>query len=295
MSIDLAERVTTKLIATNDIPSDCLRLRGKSGRQSKTGKKLGRTSAATMDETSDHSDDDNVLMHRRKPTKKTAQKHSMSKPRISSEESADEFRVLDSSEESSDDEILAGTNGKASVKGKTRGSGRNKTPLGIIEEEQPSAEKSSNRAPDTGHKANASDTVQEPSASRAPPTPINKPRRVEPASCPGGVVRHKPGDKSKETPGDQHPGKRGGAEVAAPSSPKKPTKTQTQGKKRPAEEQLDESPAKCTKVQAKGKKCPAEDLLDESPAKCTRSKTTDVPPKRSKKPNSKYAGNFVHS
>ncbi|KAG2336361.1 hypothetical protein BDR05DRAFT_1005931 [Suillus weaverae] len=201
-----------------------------------------------MEETSDHSDDDNVLMHRRKPTNKTAQKHSASEPRISSEESADQFRVLDTSEESLDDEILAVTNGKASVKGKTRGSGRNKTPFGIIKEELPSAETSSNRAPDTRCMANAGDMDQVPSASRVPPTPMDNPRKVGPASHPGGPVRHKPGSKSKETPGDQHLGKRGGAKVAAPSSPKKLTKMQTWGKKCPAKEQLDESPTKCTKV-----------------------------------------------
>ncbi|KAG1777148.1 hypothetical protein EV702DRAFT_1045540 [Suillus placidus] len=145
--------------------------------------------------------DKEVKLPVRQPTKKTAQKHSVSKPRISLEESADEFRVPDSSEESLDDKFPVATNGNASVKY-------------------------------TGHKANASDMVQEPSASRAPPTPMDNPRRVGPTYHPGGVVRCK----------------RGGAKVTAPSSPKKLTKTQTQCKKHPAEEQLDESPTKCTKV-----------------------------------------------
>jgi hypothetical protein len=68
-----------------------------------------------------------------------------------------------------------------------------------------------------------------------------------------------------------------------------------QGKKRGREAALEGLPEKRVRTEVKTKKRAAEGRLEESPAKRTRSKTAEVPPKRSKKPNSRYAGNFVKS
>ncbi|KAG2341411.1 hypothetical protein BDR05DRAFT_949740 [Suillus weaverae] len=66
------------------------------------------------------------------------------------------------------------------------------------------------------------------------------------------------------------------------------------GKERGIEVALQGSPEKRVWVEVNRKKRSAEDPLEGSLAKWTRSKTTDVPLKRSKKPNSRYT-NFVQS
>ncbi|KIK32098.1 hypothetical protein CY34DRAFT_19293 [Suillus luteus UH-Slu-Lm8-n1] len=119
--------------------------------------------------------------------------------------------------------------------------------------------------------SNASDrlaTAEDPSASRAPPTPVDKPRRVGPASRTTGT-----------TP-------RGASRVK---------EVQLQGKKCGREDAEQGSPPKCARAEVKSKKRSAEDHIQELPAKRTRSKTAKVARKRSKKPNSRYAGNFVKS
>jgi hypothetical protein len=109
-----------------------------------------------------------------------------------------------------------------------------------------------------------SSRAKEQSASQAPPTPLEKPRRVGPASRTVGA--------SKQT-------------VDPP----------IQGKKQSRDDDSHESPEKHVRVEKNSKKCPAGDAVQESPAKRTRSKTAEVPQKRSKKPNSRYTNNSVKS
>lgn len=218
---------------------------GRGKRANRTRKKTGV--AMDHDDASDMSDEDDIRVSRSKPTKN----HRKSKPRVSSGESADEFKA--SSDESSDDEIPAVKKGKATVKDKTGESGRRnavanrKTILEVVPEEEEDRRATGGRTTEPTQKANV---FIDQSASRAPPTPLDNPRRVGPASRPGGALKRKPGNDK---------------DVSDPTN----------------------------KVQAKGKKRPAEDHLLESPAKRTRSKTAEVLPKRSKRPNSRYAVNFV--
>ncbi|KAG1849739.1 hypothetical protein F4604DRAFT_1934766 [Suillus subluteus] len=68
-------------------------------------------------------DEDNVLAHRQKLSKKTAKKPNKSRSWVYSEESSDGFSAPDSSDKSSDDEMPATGKGKAPVKDKTGESG----------------------------------------------------------------------------------------------------------------------------------------------------------------------------
>ncbi|KAG1767940.1 hypothetical protein EDD22DRAFT_844275 [Suillus occidentalis] len=102
------------------------------------------------------------------------------------------------------------------------------------------------------------------STSHAPPTPIEKPRRVEPASWIAGTSQQV-------------------------------TKVQLQGKKHGRDAALEGLPKKRIRTQIKTKKYSAEDWLQESQVKRTRSKMAEVPLKRSKKLNLRYASNFVKS
>ncbi|KAG2738707.1 hypothetical protein P692DRAFT_20757936 [Suillus brevipes Sb2] len=112
--------------------------------------------------------------------------------------------------------------------------------------------------------AQPSSRAKEQSALQAPPTPLEKPCRVGPASRTVG--------SSKQT-------------IDPP----------VQGKKRSRDDDSHESPEKHVWVEKNSKKRPAGDAVQESPAKRTRSKTAEVPQKRSKKPNSRYTDNFVKS
>ncbi|KAG1887970.1 uncharacterized protein F5891DRAFT_987929 [Suillus fuscotomentosus] len=100
----------------------------------------------------------------------------------------------------------------------------------------------------------------EPSAFRYLEPPVDNPRRVGLASHPTGQLRTTQSGRS--------------------NAAKKPvTKKYVQNKS--------------SKIAPRGKKCPAEDQLQDSPAKWTRSQTVNIPTKRLKKPNSRYATNFV--
>ncbi|KAG1863241.1 hypothetical protein DFJ58DRAFT_725142 [Suillus subalutaceus] len=227
-----------------------------------------------VDDTSDSSDEDGVLTRRQKPSKKTAKKHWKSKSQVSSDESTNLIGMPDSSDKSLDDEMLATRKGKCLVKEKTS------RPVKIIAPPE-------NREPATGfwaklakNMAKAAKISQEPSASRVPPTPLDKPRKVGPASHPGSALRSKLGDHSN---------------VVEPSSSQESPRHLNLTKWHGAEIVSHDSPHRRTRVQTKGKKQPAEDPLDESLAKHTRSKTADVQPNRSKKPNSRYAANFDRS
>ncbi|KAG2743348.1 hypothetical protein P692DRAFT_20878746 [Suillus brevipes Sb2] len=74
-----------------------------------------------------------------------------------------------------------------------------------------------------------------------------------------------------------------------------PTPLEKPRQKRSRDDDSHESPEKRIWVEKNSKKCPAGDAVQESLAKCTRSKTAEVPQKRSKKPNSRYTDNFVKS
>ena len=135
--------------------------------------------------------------------------------------------------------------------------------VGVRQKTQPAKETAA--ASKTKPKAaQPSSRAEEPSASQAPPTPLEKPRRVGPASRTVGA--------SKQT-------------VDPP----------VRGKKRSRDNESHESPEKRVRVEKNSKKRPAGDAVQESPAKRTRSKTAEVPQKRSKKPNSRYTDNFVKS
>ncbi|KAG1868422.1 hypothetical protein F4604DRAFT_1927292 [Suillus subluteus] len=229
----------------------------KSGGKGKTRKRPGQKSTAMVDDSSHSSEEDNILAHRQKLSKKTAKKPNKSRSRVYSEESSDGFSTPNSSDKSSDDEMPATGKGKAPVKDKT-------------EQDNP---------PVTFRGLNkALERAQEPSASRVLPTASDIHRRVGPASRPGGALRCKPGDHSKAV------------DLPSPQETTGYLNLRKRGKSA-----LQSSPEKRARVQTKGKKHPAEDPLDGSPAKRTRSKTADTLLKRAKKPNSRYAANFIRS
>ncbi|KAG0701031.1 hypothetical protein DFH29DRAFT_1000625 [Suillus ampliporus] len=216
---------------------------------------------------------------------------------VDSEDSRDEFNLSD---ESSDDHLSSPKMGKEPIKHKARRNGKKDPPPKTrnvpevtsnedhvgesrpVKKTQPSAEPvATSIAPVAVNMAKGTETREEPSASRAPPTPLDKPRRVGPASRVSGALRRRPGDHSRKA-------------VDNPA-PEQTLGERSQGKKRGPEVGLQCSPNKRPWVEPNEKKRPAEDPLEGSPAKHTRSKTTDVLPKRSKKPNSTYAANFVRS
>ncbi|KAG2337827.1 hypothetical protein BDR05DRAFT_1004702 [Suillus weaverae] len=203
---------------------------------------------------------------------KLTKQHPKSKSRVNPEGSEDEFNAPDSSEESSNGDI------PAVDKGNVKKTHLRKQPVAPMQVNpalprrpsvvQPAA---ASRVGNPTNTADGTKTAEEPSASRAPPTPLDKPHRVGPASHPGGALHSKQADPSKQTAGEPKCGKEHGIEVA-----------------------LQGSPEKRVWVEMNRKKHSAKDPLEGSPAKHTRSKTMDVPPKRSKKPNSRYT-NFVQS
>ncbi|KAG2748627.1 hypothetical protein P692DRAFT_20874381 [Suillus brevipes Sb2] len=218
----------------------------------------------------DSSNEEDIQVSKSKWTKITRKSESQVTP----EDSADEFKASDAS---SDDEGPPIKKSKATVKDKSCKSGRRdaasnrKTNLDpVAEEEEEDRPAAGARITAPSQKANE---FLDQSASRAPPTPLDNPRRVGPASRPGGALKRKSGN-AKDS-GD-----------TASSREKDTVNSRTEGA-------LPIAPKNTVKVQPKGKKRPAEDRLDESPAKRTQSKTVEVLPKRSKKPNSRYAVNFV--
>ncbi|KAG1884388.1 hypothetical protein F4604DRAFT_1677023 [Suillus subluteus] len=222
------------------------------------------------------------------PAKKTG----ASKPRVDSE---DAFQAPNSSNKSSGDEMPVVRIGKASVNQKANRLRKDvatkakrapeaSSEHGMDEELQGNQPVNQIRAqkwptiaakvtPAPLDKPTKQDQTAGQSASRTLPTPSEKPRRVRPTSCLAGIVRGNPGDPSK-------------------TAVDKPTKA-GRGKKQQTEVVLHGTAEKRTRGQANAKKRPAEDCIEGSPAKRTRSKTADVPPKRSKKPNSRYARNYV--
>ncbi|KAG1766483.1 hypothetical protein EV702DRAFT_1050658 [Suillus placidus] len=216
----------------------------------KTRTRTKRKSAVQMVDSDSSGDEDNNQVPKAKSIYKTAvpktkgmtkptKQDPKSKSRVNQEGSEDEFNAPDSSEESSDDDVPAVGKGNAK-----------KTHL----RKQPAVPAHVNPA------LPGRPSVVQPTAA------------VGPASRPGGALRSKLGDPSKQTAGEPRRGKKHGVEVVLQGSPEKRVRVETNRKKRSAE-----------------------DLLEGSPAKRTRSKTTDVPPKRSKKPNSRYTTNFVWS
>lgn len=153
--------------------------------------------------------------------------------------SDDEFNEPDPSEEDSGDDVPAVGGGKK-VHPTKQTAVTSKTKPGRASEAAPKPTQPPSRA-------------TEQSASRAPPTPLDIPRRVGPASRTVGA-----------------------------------------SKKRSRDDESHASPEKRVRVDRNTKKRPTGDALQESPAKRTRSKTAEVPQKRSKKPNSRY-NNFVRS
>ncbi|KAG1837173.1 hypothetical protein DFJ58DRAFT_734525 [Suillus subalutaceus] len=77
----------------------------KSGGKGKTGKRPGQKSTATVDDSSHSSEEDDILTHRQKLSKKTAKKPHKSRSWVYSEESSDGFSTPDASDKSSDDEM----------------------------------------------------------------------------------------------------------------------------------------------------------------------------------------------
>ncbi|KIK34148.1 hypothetical protein CY34DRAFT_17918 [Suillus luteus UH-Slu-Lm8-n1] len=159
---------------------------GRGKRANRTQKKTG----VAMDDASDMSDEDDIRVSRSKPTKNRRK----SKSQVSSGESVDEFKA--SSDESSDDEIPAVKKSKATVKDK-RGESRRrnavakrKTILEVVPEEEEDRRATGGWTTEPTQKANV---FIDQSASRAPPTPLDNPRRVGPASRPGGALKRKPG------------------------------------------------------------------------------------------------------
>ncbi|KAG1771388.1 hypothetical protein EV702DRAFT_1049011 [Suillus placidus] len=230
-----------------------------------------------------------------------------SKSQVDSEGSADDFNGEESSDKSLDDEMPTASKGKEPAKHKARRPRKKnlapkpkKVPEadaknGTDEPEESrlakkpkpakqavlgmkvAPEKPPHTTPaevlmvdELVNMAKGTDAVQDPSASQAPPTPLDKPRRVGPASRPGGTLRKK--TAPHQIVGEPNHGKKCGPEGG-----------------------LEGSPKKRTRVEHRGKKHVAEDPLEGSPAKCTRSKMTEDLPKRSKKPNSKYAADCVQS
>ncbi|KAG2108742.1 uncharacterized protein F5147DRAFT_652729 [Suillus discolor] len=112
--------------------------------------------------------------------------------------------------------------------------------------------------------------MPEPSASQAPLTPLDNPRRVGPASRPANYADKEAASKYSANELDC-------------------------GGKHGPKDGLEQPKEKGIQLKTKGHKCPAEDVLQDSPTKHTRSKAVDLPPKRSKKPNSRYAANFICS
>ncbi|KAG1841158.1 hypothetical protein C8R48DRAFT_781461 [Suillus tomentosus] len=119
------------------------------------------------------------------------------------------------------------------------------------------------------------DGITKQSASRAPDATADQRRKVGPASRPAGKLRAQRGERSNLD--------------EAPNSEQNPGGQIKQGSKHSSNVHPKERP----QVESRKRKHLAEDVLDDSPAKCTRSHTTDVPQKRSKKPNSRYTNNFV--
>ncbi|KAG1797828.1 uncharacterized protein HD556DRAFT_1440788 [Suillus plorans] len=123
--------------------------------------------------------------------------------------------------------------------------------------------------------------VPEPSASQEPPTPLDNPQRVGPVSCPGGKLWKNLAECSDDVD----------KEAVSKHTADKPERGRQHGPK----DGLEQPKEKRVRLNTKGHKRPAKDALQDSPAKRTRSKATDLPPKRSKKPNSRYAANFIRS
>ncbi|KAG1882116.1 hypothetical protein F4604DRAFT_1678550 [Suillus subluteus] len=192
--------------------------------QGKTGKRTGQNPTAMVDDTLDSSDEDSVL---------APKKHWNSKSWASSEESTDQINMPDSSDKSSDDEMPAIRKGKHLVKDKTT------RLVKIIAPPKNREPATSFQAKLAKNMAKAAEIPQEPSASRVPPTPLDKPRKVGSASRPGSALRSNPGDHSNvvelssSQESTRHPslGKRHGAKVVSPESPDRRTRVQTKGKK----------------------------------------------------------------
>ncbi|KAG1904982.1 uncharacterized protein F5891DRAFT_1183640 [Suillus fuscotomentosus] len=123
--------------------------------------------------------------------------------------------------------------------------------------------------------------VPEPSASQAPPMPLDNPRRVGPASHPGGKLRKNSAERSDNV------NKEAGSKYTAD----KPDCGRRHGPK----DGLEQPKEKRVQLNTKGRKCPAENAWDDFPVKRTRSKASDLLPKRSKKPNSRYAAKCIRS
>ncbi|KAG1721904.1 uncharacterized protein EDB91DRAFT_1256309 [Suillus paluster] len=226
---------------------------------------------------SDSSDDDEDGRPTKtaKPARQQAAKTThWPKTRVEPADSGDKFHQPDSPDESSDEERPATRKGKEPVKQKakrprkevaeTRGEDEaleveSRPVMKTHARKQGTAPNNRLVAPTAPQKP--SPTTDELSASRGVPTPLDRPRRVGPAFQPGGALQHKPSRVQKDGPA-----------VILQCSTKKHKLGGPHGKKRAAE-----------------------DELEGSPAKRTCSKTTDVLPKRSKKPNSRYATNFMWS
>ena len=242
---------------------------GNAGGDGETTKKTKRKTAVRVvipsDHTSDSDEDDDrpralpaksaekQAVWNIKGLSRPAKQQPKSTSRVAGDDSEDEFNAPDSSEAPSEEDMSDA--GKNTLTRKQTAVPPKKKPAHPT---KPSAGRVQSNAPDKMA------TTEDPSASRAPPTPIEKPRRVGPASRMAGASQQV-------------------AEV------------KLQGKKRGREAALEGLPEKRVRTEVKTKKRAAEGRLEESPAKRTRSKTAEVPPKRSKKPNSRYAGNFVKS
>ncbi|KAG1738082.1 uncharacterized protein EDB91DRAFT_1249378 [Suillus paluster] len=248
------------------------------GGKAKTRVSVRRKSVFWAIVPSDSSDDDEDGRPTKtaKPARRQAAKTThQPKTWVDPADPGDEFHQPDSPDESSDEERPATRKGKEPVKQKAKRPrkevaetrGEDEAPLEVESRpvmktracKQGTAPANRLVAPTAPQKP--SPTTDEPSASRGVPTPLDRPRRVGPASQPGGALWRKPSRGQKDGP----------AVVLQHS-----TKKHKPGRPR-------------------RKKCAAEDELKGSPAKRTRSKTTDVLPKRSKKPNSRYAANFMRS
>ncbi|KAG2744599.1 hypothetical protein P692DRAFT_20744008 [Suillus brevipes Sb2] len=239
------------------------------GKDGETTKKTKRKTAVHVVIPSDHtSDSDEDDDQPRAPLAKSAKKQAVwnikglsclakqqpkSTSQVAGDDSEDEFNAPDSSEAPSEEDMSDA--GKNTHTRKQTAVPPKKKPAHPT---KPSAGRVQSNAPDKMA------TTKDSSASRAPPTPIEKPRRVGLAS-----------------------------QMASTSQ--QVAEVQLQGKKRGREAAMEGLPEKHVRMEVKTKKRAAECRLEESPAKCTSSKTAEVPPKRSKKPNSRYAGNFVKS
>ncbi|KAG2345165.1 hypothetical protein BDR05DRAFT_998761 [Suillus weaverae] len=258
---DQEVKLPVKLISPSKVDDQAGVLqKGNSGGKGKTGIRTRRKSTVRMvnSDSSGDEDDDQVpkeksaykpAVPKTKGMPKLTKQHPKSKSWVNPEGSEDEFNAPDSSEESSDGDIPAV--GKGNVK-KTHFRKQPVAPTQVNPAlpRRPSAGQpaAASRVGDPTNTTDGTKTAEEPSASRAPPTPLDKPCR-----------------SAKQTAGEPKCGKERGIEVALQGSPEKRVWVETNRKKRSAE-----------------------DPLEGSPAKWTRSKTTHVPPKRLKKPNSQY-------